>query len=89
MHDARSAVRAWYRTNGVGFGRLETNVLSLMTAAVNKAGLAVPKAGRTTVKRAVGKETNPVIAVSSDDDFTSESSSSSFCYIGFSFTRVA
>jgi hypothetical protein len=43
-HDARSAVRAWYRTNGVEFGRHDTNVLSLMKTAVNKAGLAVRKA---------------------------------------------
>jgi hypothetical protein len=42
-HDARSAVHAWYRTNGVEFGRHDTNFLSLMTAAVNKAGLAVPR----------------------------------------------
>jgi hypothetical protein len=89
MHDARSAVRAWYRTNGVDFGRHDTNVLSLMTAAVNKAGLAVPKAGRPAAKRAVGRKTNPVNSVSSDDDSTSESSSSSSCYIDFSFTRVA
>jgi hypothetical protein len=54
-HDARSAVRAWYRTNGVHYGQHETYVLSLMTAAVNKAGLAVPKAGRPAVKREVGK----------------------------------
>jgi hypothetical protein len=33
-HEARSAVRAWYRTNGVDFGRPDTNVLFLMTAAV-------------------------------------------------------
>jgi hypothetical protein len=59
-HDARSAVPTWYRTNGVDFGRHDTNVLSLMTAAVNKAGLAVLKAGRLTVKRAVGRKTNPV-----------------------------
>jgi hypothetical protein len=82
-------VRAWYRTNGVDFGRHDTNVLSLITAAVNKAGLAVPKAGRPAVKRAVGRRTNPVNAVSSDDDSTSESSSSSSCYIDLSFTRVA
>jgi hypothetical protein len=82
-------VRAWYLTNGVDFGRHETNVLSLVTAAVNKAGLAVPKAGSPSVKRAVGRNTNPVNAVSSDDDSTSESSSSSSCYIDFSFTRVA
>jgi hypothetical protein len=88
-HEGRSAVRAWYRTNGVAFGRHDTNVLSLMTAAVNKAGLAAPKAGRPAVKRAVGRKPNLVIAVSSDDDFTSESSSSSSCYIYFSFTRVA
>jgi hypothetical protein len=56
----------------VDFGRHDTNVLSLMTAAVNKAGLAVPKAGRPAVKRAVGRKTNPVNAVSSDDDSTSE-----------------
>jgi hypothetical protein len=73
----------------VDFGRHDTNVLSLMTAAVNKAGLAVPKAGRPEVKRAVGGTTNPVNAVSSNDDSTSESSSSSSCYIDFSFTRVA
>jgi hypothetical protein len=53
-HVARSAVRAWYWTNGVDFGRHDTNVLSLMTAAVNKAGLAVPKAGRPAMKRAIG-----------------------------------
>jgi hypothetical protein len=87
-HDARSAVRAWYRTNGVDFGWNDTNVLSLMTAAVNKAGLAVPKVG-SAEKRAVDRQTNPVNAVSSDDDSTSESSSSSSCYIDFSFTRVA
>jgi hypothetical protein len=67
-HDARSAVRAWYRTNGVEFGRHDANVLSLMTAAVNKAELAVFKAGRPAVKRAVGRKTNPVNAVSSNDD---------------------
>jgi hypothetical protein len=82
-------VRDWYRTNGVDFGRHDTNVLSLMTAAVNKAGLTVPKAGRPAVNRAVGIKTNPVNAVSSDDESTSESSSSSSCYIDFSFTRVA
>jgi hypothetical protein len=85
-HDARSAVRAWYRTNGVDFGRHDTEVLSLMTSVVNKAGLAVPKAGRPAVKRAVGRKTNPVNAVSSDDDSTSDSSSSSSCFIDFSFT---
>jgi hypothetical protein len=73
----------------VDFGRHDANILSLMTAAVNKAVLAVLKAGRPAVKRAVGRKTNPVNAVSSDDDSTSESSSSSSCYIDFSFTRVA
>jgi hypothetical protein len=71
------------------FGRHDANVLSLMTTAVNKAGLAVPKAGRPAVKRAVGRKTNPVNAVSSDDDSTSESSSSFSCYINSSFKRVA
>jgi hypothetical protein len=80
-NDARSAPRAWYRTNGVDFGRHDTEVLSLMTAAVSKAGVAVPKAGNPTVKRAVGGKTNPVNVVYSDDDSTSESSSSSSCYI--------
>jgi hypothetical protein len=65
----------------VDFGRHDTNVLSLMTAAVNKAVLAVTKAGSPAVKRAIGRKTNPVNAVSSDDDSTSESSSSSSCYI--------
>jgi hypothetical protein len=60
-----------------------------MTAAVNKAGLAVPKAGLPAVKRALGRKSNPVNAVSSDDDSTLESSSSSSCHIDFSFTRVA
>jgi hypothetical protein len=82
-------VRAWYRTNGVDFGRHDTNDLSFMTAAVNKAELAVPKARRPAVKRAVGRKANPVNAVSSDVDSTSESSSSSSFYIDFSFTRVA
>jgi hypothetical protein len=41
------------------------------------------------VKRAVGRKTNPVNAVFSDDDSTSASSSSSSCYIDFFFTRVA
>jgi hypothetical protein len=82
-------VRDWYRTNGVDFGRHDTNVLSLMTAAVNKAGLTVPKAGRPAVNRAVGIKTNPVNAVSSDDESTSESSSSSSCYIDFFFTRAS
>jgi hypothetical protein len=88
-HDARSAVRAWYRKNGVDFGQHDANVLSLMTTAVNKAGLAVFKAERYAVKLAVGRKTNPVSAVSSDNDSTSESSSSSSCYIYFSFKRVA
>jgi hypothetical protein len=83
-HDARSAVRAWYRTNGVDFGRHDANVLSLMTTAVNKAGLAVPEAVIPAVKRAVGRKLNPVNAVSSDDDYTSKSSSSSSLYIDFS-----
>jgi hypothetical protein len=73
----------------VDFGRHDKQVLSLMTAAVNKAGLAVLKAGIPAVKRAVGRKTNPINAMSSDDDFTSESSSSSSCYIDLSFTRVA
>jgi hypothetical protein len=73
----------------VDFGRHVTNVLSLMTAAVNKAGLAVPKAERPAVERAVSRKANPVNAVSSDDDSTSESSSSSSCYNDLSFTRVA
>jgi hypothetical protein len=73
----------------VDFGRHDSNVLSLMTAAANKAGLAVPKAGSPAEKRAVGRNTNPVNAVSSDDDSASESSSPSSCYIDFSFTRVA
>jgi hypothetical protein len=86
-HDARSAVRAC--TNGVDFGRHDANVLSLMTTAVNKAGLAVPRVGRPAVKRAVGRQANPVNAVSSDDESKSESSSSSSCCIDFSFKRVA
>jgi hypothetical protein len=69
-HDARSAVRACYRTNGVDFGRHDTNVPSLMTAAVNKDGIGVPKAGRPAVKCAVGIKSNPVNSVSSDDDST-------------------
>jgi hypothetical protein len=73
----------------VDFGRQDANVLSFMTAAVNKAGIEVPNAARPAVMRAVGRKTNPVNAVSSDDDSTSESSSSSSCYIDFSFTRVA
>jgi hypothetical protein len=82
-------VRAWYWTNGVDFGRHDVNILTLMAAAVNKAGLAVPKAGIPAVKRAVGRKTNPVNVVSSDDDSISESSSSSSCYINFFLTRVA
>jgi hypothetical protein len=73
----------------VDFGRQDANVLSFMTAEVNKAGLAVPKVGRPAVMRSVDRKTNPVNAVSSDDDSTSESSSSSTCYVDFSFTRVA
>jgi hypothetical protein len=60
-----------------------------MTAAVNKAGIAVPKAGIPAVKRAVGRKTNPINAVSSDDDSPSESSSSFSFYIDLSFKRVA
>jgi hypothetical protein len=60
-----------------------------MTTAVSKAGFAVLKAGRPAVKRAVDRKTNPVNSVSSDDDFTSESSSFSSCYIKFSLKRVA
>jgi hypothetical protein len=60
-----------------------------MTAAINKARLVVPKSGRPAVKRAVGRKSNPVNAVSSDNDTASESLSSSSCYIDFSFTRVA
>jgi hypothetical protein len=82
-------VRSWYRKYDVDFGRHDPNVLSLMTAAVNKAGIAVPKAGIPAVKHAVGRKTKPVNAVSSVDDSTSESPSSSSCYIDFSFTRVA
>jgi hypothetical protein len=80
-HYARSAVHAWYRMSGVDFGRHDANVLSLMTRAVKKAGIAVSKAGRSVVKRAVDRKTNPVNAVSSEDDSTSESSSASSCYI--------
>jgi hypothetical protein len=88
-HDACTVVHASYRPNGVDFGQHDTNFLSLLTVAVNKAGLAVPKAGRPIVKRAVGRKANPVNAVYSDDDSISEYSSSSSCYIDFSFTRVA
>jgi hypothetical protein len=73
----------------VDFDRHDTNVLSLLTAAVNKAGLEVPKARIPAVKRAVGRKANPVNAVSSDNDSTSESLFTSSCYIDFSFTRVA
>jgi hypothetical protein len=73
----------------VDFGWHDANDLSLMTTAVNKAGLAIPKDGRPAVKRAVGRKPTPVNAVSSDNDSTSELSSSSSCYIDFSFTRVA
>jgi hypothetical protein len=76
-NDARSAVSAWYRTNGVDFGCHNANVLYRMTTAVNKAGISVPNAGRPAVKRALGRKTNPVNAMSSDDDFTSELLSSS------------
>jgi hypothetical protein len=75
--------------NGVYIGRRDTNVLSLMTSAVNKTGLAVTKTGRPAVKRTVGRKTNLVNAVSLDDDSTSVSSSYSSCYIDFSFKRVA
>jgi hypothetical protein len=88
-HGARSAVRAWYQTDGVDFGRHDANVLSLMKTAVNKAGLAIFKVKGPVVKRAVGKKTNPVKSVSSDDDSASESSSSSSCYIYLSLKRVA
>jgi hypothetical protein len=57
----------------VNFGRHDTNVISHMTASVNKPGLAVLKAGRPAVERAVGRKANPVNAVSSNDDSTSES----------------
>jgi hypothetical protein len=73
----------------VDFGRHLANVLPLMTTAVNKAELAFSKAGRPAVKRAVGRKTNLVNAVSSDDDSTSESSSSSSCNNDFFFKRVA
>jgi hypothetical protein len=56
MHDASSAVHTWHRMNGEDFGRHDANVLSLMTTAVNKAGISVPKAGRPAVKRAVGRQ---------------------------------
>jgi hypothetical protein len=73
----------------VDFGRDDANVLSIMTTAVSKAELAVPKAGRPALKRAVGRKINFVNAVSSDDDSTSESSSSSSYYTDFSFKRVS
>jgi hypothetical protein len=69
----------------VDFGRHDTNVLSFTTAAIKNDVLAVPKAGRSAVKRAVGRKSNPVNAVSSGDESTSESSSSCSCYIDFSF----
>jgi hypothetical protein len=46
----------------VDFGRHDANVLSLMTTAVNKAGLSVSKSGIPAVKRAVGRKINPVNA---------------------------
>jgi hypothetical protein len=73
----------------VDFGGHDANVLSQVTAAVNKAGLAVPKAGRPAVKRAVSRRPNLANAASSDNDSTTESSSSFLCYIDFSFKRVA
>jgi hypothetical protein len=73
----------------VDFGRHDADVLSLMTTAINKARLAVPNAGIPVVNRSVGKKINPVNAVSSDDDSTSELSSPSSCYIDISFKRVA
>jgi hypothetical protein len=73
----------------VDFGRHDANVLYLMTTAINKAELAILTAGRPAVKRAVGRKTNPVNAVSSDDDSKSESSSPFSCYIDFSFKIVA
>jgi hypothetical protein len=57
----------------VDFGRHDTNVLSFMTMAVSKARIAVLKAGRPAVKRAIGRKTNAVNAVSLNDDSTSES----------------
>jgi hypothetical protein len=60
-----------------------------MKMEVNKDGLAVPKAEIPVEKRAVGRKTNPVKAVSSDDDSTSKSPSSFSYYIYFSFERVA
>jgi hypothetical protein len=73
----------------VDVGQHDANVLSLMTAVVSKAGLTIPKAGSPAVKRAAGRKTNPVNVVSSYDDSTSESSSSSSCHIDFSFKREA
>jgi hypothetical protein len=61
----------------VDFDRHDANVVSLMTTVVKKAGLAVPKAGRPVVKRAVGRKANLVNAVSSEDGSISELSSSS------------
>jgi hypothetical protein len=73
----------------VDLGQPDANVLFLMTAAVNNAGLAVPKAGIPAVKSAVGRKSDPVNAVPSDDDLTLESSSSSSRFIDFSFRKVA
>jgi hypothetical protein len=73
----------------VDFYLHDANALSLTTTAVSKAGLAVPKAGIPAVKRAAGRKTRSVNAVSSDDDSTSEPSSSSSCYIDFLMKRVA
>jgi hypothetical protein len=58
-----------------------------MTAAVNKAGIAVIKAGGHEIMRGVGTKTNPVNSVSSDNDSTSEKSSSSSNYINISLKR--
>jgi hypothetical protein len=66
-----------------------TTAVSKAVIVVPKAVIAVPKAGRPVVKRALGENTNPINAVSSDDDSTSESSSPSSCYIDFSFKEVA
>jgi hypothetical protein len=82
-------VRAWYRTVGVNYGRHDANVLSVMTTAINMAGLAVSKSGRSAVRRTIGRTTNPVNKVSLDDGSASESSSSSSCYINYSLKRVS
>jgi hypothetical protein len=58
-----------------------------MTAAVNKAGIAVIKAGGHEIMRGVGTKINPVNSVSSDNDSTSEKSSSSSNYINISLKR--